>query len=254
MKINSVVLASTLLGLTLLSSCGNEHMGVSDGSGGTAGSSMSSASAGSVPGFSAVQSIFQAKCASCHGAGKANPKDWSDYDTAASNKELIFQRAIVAKNMPVGGALSTSELRLIAAWVKGGAPRDVAVPPSAPPVAEAAVTPLPKPEFTVSSAPAAGGEINVAVVTTVPVPALAAPTVTAPAVAAQCSGCHGVNGISPAPMWPNLAGQNALYLTKQLNAFRSGERKDPTMNAFSSALSDKDIEALASYFSSLPRQ
>ena len=42
-----------------------------------------------------------------------------------------------------------------------------------------------------------------------------------------CSACHGPDGNSINPLWPKLAGQHAAYLTKQMKAFRSGERKDP---------------------------
>ena len=69
--------------------------------------------------------------------------------------------------------------------------------------------------------------------------------------AAVCAACHGANGIAPNPVWPNLAGQNAPYVLKQLKAFKSGERKDPLMSPQASTLSDKDMEDLAAYFESL---
>jgi len=69
--------------------------------------------------------------------------------------------------------------------------------------------------------------------------------------AASCSGCHGVNGISANPLWPNLVGQKQAYLTKQLKAFRDGTRSDPMMTPMAKPLSDADIEDLAAYFSSL---
>ena len=68
---------------------------------------------------------------------------------------------------------------------------------------------------------------------------------------AMCAGCHGPKGISMAPVNPNLAGQKALYLATQLKAFRSGARKNATMNPMSKALSDADIENIAAYYSSL---
>ena len=71
------------------------------------------------------------------------------------------------------------------------------------------------------------------------------------AKAAACAGCHGANGHSSNPMWPNLAGQHAAYLVKQLKAFRDGSRKDPTMNSMAKPLSDADIENLAAYYNSL---
>lgn len=68
---------------------------------------------------------------------------------------------------------------------------------------------------------------------------------------ATCTGCHGVNGISSNPLWPNLAGQKAAYLVKQLKAFRDGQRSDPMMTPMAKPLSNADIENLAAYYSSL---
>jgi len=71
------------------------------------------------------------------------------------------------------------------------------------------------------------------------------------AKAAACIGCHGAAGISNSPVWPNLAGQKAGYIVKQLKAFKSGSRKDPMMDSTSKGLSDADIDNLAAYYSSL---
>ena len=71
------------------------------------------------------------------------------------------------------------------------------------------------------------------------------------AKAAVCAACHGAQGISANPQWPNLAGQKDLYLIKQLKAFREGTRVDPLMSAQAQPLSDRDIEDLAAYFSKL---
>ncbi len=69
--------------------------------------------------------------------------------------------------------------------------------------------------------------------------------------AATCVSCHGAKGISAAPIYPNLAGQKAAYLEKQLKAFKAGARKDPVMEAMAKPLNDTDIANLAAYFSSL---
>jgi cytochrome c553 len=68
---------------------------------------------------------------------------------------------------------------------------------------------------------------------------------------AACTGCHGINGISNNPMWPNLAGQQEGYLVKQLHAFREGVRDDPLMTPMAKTLSDSDIDNLAAYYSNL---
>ena len=69
--------------------------------------------------------------------------------------------------------------------------------------------------------------------------------------AASCAGCHGAMGISATEMWPNLAGQKAGYLAKQMKAFRDGGRKDAMMTPMAKPLSDADIDNLAAYFASL---
>lgn len=71
------------------------------------------------------------------------------------------------------------------------------------------------------------------------------------AKSATCAGCHGAEGISGNPLWPNLAGQKDAYLVKQLKAFRDGTRNDPMMSPMAKPLSDDDINNLAAYFSSL---
>jgi cytochrome c553 len=81
--------------------------------------------------------------------------------------------------------------------------------------------------------------------------ALAGDAATGKAKAASCAGCHGANGISNNPMWPNLAGQQSGYLVKQMKAFRDGTRNDPMMSPMAKPLSDEDIENIAAYYSSL---
>jgi cytochrome c553 len=66
-----------------------------------------------------------------------------------------------------------------------------------------------------------------------------------------CAACHGPAGISVSPLWPNLAGQKEAYLVKQIKAFKSGERKDPSMAPMVAALTDADIENIAAYYASL---
>ena len=68
------------------------------------------------------------------------------------------------------------------------------------------------------------------------------------AKSAICASCHGANGHSVNPLWPNLAGQKEQYLAKQIKAFRDGTRKDPMMAPMVAALSDDDIANLAAYY------
>jgi len=71
------------------------------------------------------------------------------------------------------------------------------------------------------------------------------------AKAATCAGCHGADGVSFIPMYPNLKGQKAAYTAKQLKAFRDKTRVDPVMGGMASALTDADIENLSAYYESL---
>ena len=74
---------------------------------------------------------------------------------------------------------------------------------------------------------------------------------TGKAKSATCAGCHGAQGVSNNPLWPNLAGQQQGYLVKRLKSFREGTRSDPMMGPMAKPLSDTDIENLAAYYSSL---
>ncbi len=66
-----------------------------------------------------------------------------------------------------------------------------------------------------------------------------------------CIGCHGASGKQPiAANFPIIGGISADLISTSLTEYRSGERKDPTMNAMASALSDAEIANLAAYLSS----
>lgn len=65
-----------------------------------------------------------------------------------------------------------------------------------------------------------------------------------------CVACHGADGNSVNPEWPNLAGQHPQYLSKQLQAFKSGARQNPLMSPMAAPLSDQDIADLAAYYAS----
>lgn len=69
--------------------------------------------------------------------------------------------------------------------------------------------------------------------------------------AAACAVCHGPVGVSTAPDAPNLAGQPAIYLDRQLRAYRSGKRAHEVMAVIAKPLSDADIANLAAWFSSI---
>jgi cytochrome c553 len=70
--------------------------------------------------------------------------------------------------------------------------------------------------------------------------------------AITCTACHGAEGNSSVPTWPNIAGQSAGYIVAQLNAFKGGLRTDPLMAPQAMMLSDEDMRNVAVYFESLP--
>jgi len=67
-----------------------------------------------------------------------------------------------------------------------------------------------------------------------------------------CQGCHGADGISIDPAtYPNLAGQFAGYIFKQVQDFQSGNRQDDTMSAMASMVTSRqDLKDIAAYFAS----
>jgi cytochrome c553 len=68
----------------------------------------------------------------------------------------------------------------------------------------------------------------------------------------ECSTCHGAQGVSVSPTFPNLAAQTPLYLEAQLKAFRDRSRADPHAQAFmwgmAAQLTDDTIKQMAEYY------
>jgi len=75
--------------------------------------------------------------------------------------------------------------------------------------------------------------------------------------AAMCIGCHSIEGYQASfpevHKVPMIAGQNAKYLQSALAAYKTGDRKHPTMKGIAASLSDQDMADLAVYFETLPK-
>ncbi len=69
--------------------------------------------------------------------------------------------------------------------------------------------------------------------------------------ASMCDACHGLDGRSRMPEVPNLSGQGEGYVLSQLQAFKSGARKNEQMAVIVQALSPQAMEDLAAYFSAI---
>lgn len=74
------------------------------------------------------------------------------------------------------------------------------------------------------------------------------------AKSAVCAACHGADGISVAPIYPNLKGQKEAYIISSLKAYKAGQRKggmSMIMMPQATALSVTDMENVAAYYASL---
>jgi cytochrome c553 len=71
-----------------------------------------------------------------------------------------------------------------------------------------------------------------------------------------CATCHGINGKSVSPTFPNLAAQMPGYIEAQLKAFKDQSRSDPDAQAYmwgmAAPLNTSLIHAIAEYFSKQP--
>lgn len=69
---------------------------------------------------------------------------------------------------------------------------------------------------------------------------------------AMCIGCHGIPGYKASfpevYRVPMLGGQSAKYLEAALQAYKRGERNNPSMRGIAGGLSDQDIADLAAYY------
>jgi cytochrome c553 len=81
---------------------------------------------------------------------------------------------------------------------------------------------------------------------------------------AMCIGCHGIPGYQASfpevYKVPMISRQSGKYIVSSLNAYKSGERKHPTMRSVALGLTDQDIADVAAYYEghgpavSLPEQ
>jgi cytochrome c553 len=72
---------------------------------------------------------------------------------------------------------------------------------------------------------------------------------------AMCVGCHGIVGYKASfpevYRVPKIAGQSAKYIAASLNAYKTGERKHPTMRGIAESLSEQDIADISAYYEKL---
>lgn len=71
-----------------------------------------------------------------------------------------------------------------------------------------------------------------------------------------CASCHGVKGEGGINETPALAGQEALYFERTMQAYKQGTRVTDSyglMRMVASNLTDAEIKALAAYYANLPK-
>lgn len=71
---------------------------------------------------------------------------------------------------------------------------------------------------------------------------------------AMCIGCHGIVGYQASfpeiHKVPMISGQSAKYISAALNAYKTGDRRHPTMRGIAESLSEQDINDIAAYYES----
>jgi cytochrome c553 len=72
---------------------------------------------------------------------------------------------------------------------------------------------------------------------------------------AMCVGCHGIIGYQASfpeiHKVPMIAGQSATYISSALAAYKTGDRRHPTMRAIADSLTEQDMADLGAYYAQL---
>ena len=63
-----------------------------------------------------------------------------------------------------------------------------------------------------------------------------------------CGGCHGADGNSAVPEFPKLAGQQQVYLQRELADYKEARRQNDIMAPMAASLSEDDMAKLAAYY------
>ena len=69
-----------------------------------------------------------------------------------------------------------------------------------------------------------------------------------------CVACHGEQGVSVAPEYPNHAGQSGAAIYKQLNDYRTGSRTNQLMTDIAKALDEPTLADIAAYYAAQPKR
>jgi len=76
--------------------------------------------------------------------------------------------------------------------------------------------------------------------------------------AQMCEGCHGIADYRTAYpevyAVPKIGGQEAAYIVKALQDYKTGARKHPSMRGIAATLTDQDMADLAAYYAGEARK
>lgn len=70
-------------------------------------------------------------------------------------------------------------------------------------------------------------------------------------LAQECTGCHRIDGVDNGI--PSIVGWQADIFVATVKFYQTGKRTNPVMVSVAGSLNDKQLDALAAYFASLPR-
>ncbi|RVT52258.1 c-type cytochrome [Rubrivivax albus] len=87
-----------------------------------------------------------------------------------------------------------------------------------------------------------------------PSPLTALPAPAGEAIAHTCAACHGTRGQLDDEAFMPLAGMPRTQFVRTMQDFRSGARPSTLMGHVADGFTDADLQALGSYFESLPMQ
>ncbi|HEX7890631.1 MAG TPA: c-type cytochrome [Ramlibacter sp.] len=103
--------------------------------------------------------------------------------------------------------------------------------------------------------PAAGNPPAAAAAAPAKAPTAPASPKSIEAKVAMCMGCHniiGYKGTFPEVYRvPQIAGQSAKYIAAALNAYKTGDRKHPTMRGIADTLSEQDVADISAFYENL---
>lgn len=71
---------------------------------------------------------------------------------------------------------------------------------------------------------------------------------------AKCDRCHGKDGNSADPRFPNLSAQRKEYIASALKAYQAEARRNSMMHAMTALLGKGEMENIAAYYAAKPRK